>query len=306
MWIGNKKVEQLPAPVPLGNTVALESGDIMIAIKPLTLTNLGRREQIRLRVMEDDTLVLEMDNYRGPRKSFWELAWPGTFFQGQPQCGFYSEVANRSAYDNGAAFAKAVDSGTVRDFADPKATYTGKESRIWHVEYERDGRKFGLQVDLYDWFRPARRWNQDGELGWPMLKSSRAEQSKKGRIEVDGVALKTREGQAAWLYVSPSGETVAAAYHGPEPSAFHLQLKNLEKGSNLESVDSASFVKIAILLINPLILLAVRLHDGDQFPSALAVGSGHFLHRRAQQGNPAAFEPLYHPKRTFGSPKSRL
>ncbi|MBC9868086.1 MAG: hypothetical protein F7O42_09465 [Opitutae bacterium] len=228
VWIGSNRVGQLPAPVPLGTTVVLESGDIMMAIKPLTLTKLGQGEQIRLRVMEDDTLVLEMDNYRGPRKIFWELAWPGAFYQGQPQCGFYSEVANRSAYADGAEFAKVVESGTVRDMADPKATYTGKESRIWQVEYERNGRKLGLQVDLYDWFRPARRWNGNGELGWPMLKSSRAEQSKKGRIEVDGVTLKTRKGQTAWLYVSPSGETVAAAYHGSEPSAFDLQL---EEGS---------------------------------------------------------------------------
>lgn len=235
VWTGSTRVRQLPAKVPLGETVVVESGEIMIAIKPLTLTNLGQGEQIRLRVMEDDTLVLEMDNYRGSRKIFWELAWPGTFYQGQPQCGFYSEVADRSSYADGAAFAKVVDSGTVSDFADPKATYTGKESRIWHVEYERDGRKLGLEVDLYDWFRSAKRWNQNGDLGWPMLKSLRADQSKTGRIEVDGVTLETRKGQAAWLYVSPSGETVAAAYHGPEPSAFDLQLR--EGSVHLDSLE---------------------------------------------------------------------
>lgn len=223
-WIGDRPVSGFPTPVPQDKTVVFESGDIMIAIKPLTLTNLGHGDQIQLQLMDDQTLVLEMYNYQGPRKIFWELAWPGTFYQGQPQNGFYSEVANRTDYESGAAFAKVIDSGKIIDRADPPSTYSGSEDRKWTVEYQRDGRVLGLEVDLFDWSKTPRRWNHNGDLGWPMLQSSRTFQSTSGRIDLDGVTLKFNAGQAAWLYVSPDKQTVAAAYHGPEQSHLNLQL----------------------------------------------------------------------------------
>ncbi len=226
IWIGEKRVEQLPAPVEPGETVAIASGDALIAIKPLKLTQLSEDAPMRIKLMEDNTLVMEMYNYQGPRKIFWELAHPSAFFKGQPQCGFYAEIADRESYENGAAFARKVDQGTLIDIADPRATFNGENSRKWKVEYERDDRKLGIEVDLYDWFHPAKRWTHEGELGWPMLQSSRTLQSRSGRIEIDGVRLTTISGEAAWLYVSPNQEVVAAAYHGPTPSPLNLDLPN--------------------------------------------------------------------------------
>ena len=79
-----------------------------------------------------------------------------------------------------------------------------------------------MKVDLFDWFRPAERWTQTGEIPMPMLESSYAKQNKSGKIKIGDVELHFSEGNAAWLYVSPDGETIAAAYHGPAPSPFKL------------------------------------------------------------------------------------
>ena len=45
-----------------------------------------------------DDLVLEMYNYRGPKEGLLGIAWPGGFFQGVPQSGFYLEMAEREEY----------------------------------------------------------------------------------------------------------------------------------------------------------------------------------------------------------------
>ena len=79
-----------------------------------------------------------------------------------------------------------------------------------------------MKVDLFDWFRPAERWTRTGEIPMPMLESRYAKQSKSGKIKIDDVELNFSEGNAAWLYVSPDGEKIAAAYHGPTPSPLNL------------------------------------------------------------------------------------
>ena len=48
---------------------------------PLSRTDLGRDAPIRL-VERGGDLVLELYNYLGPKKAFWEMRWPGAFFKG--------------------------------------------------------------------------------------------------------------------------------------------------------------------------------------------------------------------------------
>lgn len=232
IWINDKTVNTLPILHDAEATVVLETGDIMMAIRPFTLTSLGMEpwpegtadglpEQLRI-AERDGSLVVELYNFRGEEKTFWELAWPGTFFQGYPRCGFYSEIAGRGEYRHGAEFAGIVNSGIIKDEADPPSTYSGTEKRSWTVEYSRDGRILGTKVDLFDWFRPPEQWTHEGEVPMPMLESRYAKQSKSGKITVGDVQLNFGEGNAAWLYVSPDGKKIAAGYHGPSPSPLNL------------------------------------------------------------------------------------
>ena len=219
IWIDEKQIRTLPAELSVGQTLVIGSGRIWTAVHPLTLTGLGRKAQIRL-VTIDDHLALEMVNYSGPEKTFWEMALPGSFYQGQPQCGFYLELAEREDYANGRLFAQKVNQGIFTDVASPPSTYTVGNERPWKVAYERDGQQLGLEIDLFNW-QLKRRWTEQGELGWPMLDSAIVRESKNGRVQI-GPALLTCGPQAAWLLALPEQHLWLAVYYGDEPHPLQL------------------------------------------------------------------------------------
>jgi len=220
IWVEDRRIENLPAEIAPGETVVVGSGEVYVAIRPLTLTDLGRDAPILLTERAGD-LVLELYNYKGPKKSFWELEWPGGFFKGHPQCGFYSEVAERSEYESGKEFATVIAEGQLIDKASPPFTYTGRESRPWSVEYTREGQTVGIEVDLMDW-ELLRRWNQGGDLDWPMLESPFMRQNASGKVQVGDTTL-TCGKDPAWLYSDPKNELYVVGYHG-EPAPLRLRV----------------------------------------------------------------------------------
>lgn len=221
IWLGRQQVETLPALVPPGEVIVVGSGDVLVAIRPLTLTDLGRDAPVRL-VERAGDLVLELHNYLGPEKRFWEMRWPGAFYQGQPQCGFYAEVAERSAYPDGRSFGQLVAAGELVDRADPPFVYAGEGARLWTVSYTRDGRFLGLEADLMLW-QLKRRWTQAGDLGWPMLESPLARESRDGRVVVGEAVLNCGQ-EAGWLFARPEKGLWVAGYHGSQPAPLRLIL----------------------------------------------------------------------------------
>jgi hypothetical protein len=219
IWIGDRRVETLPAEIGPGETVVVGSGDALVAVRPLTRTDLGRDAPIRLTEIQGD-LVLELYNYLGPQKSFWELNWPGAFYKGRPQCGFYVEVAERSAYPDGRAFGQAVASGVLKDVTAPPFTYRGEGERPWTVEYTRDEQTLGIEIDLMAWTL-KRRWTHEGDLGWLMLQSPVARETRTGRIAIGGATL-TCGPEASWLFASPATGRWVAGYHGLQPAPLTL------------------------------------------------------------------------------------
>ncbi len=225
LWINGKMTGSLPQHADPESVIVIESETIMIAVRPFSLTNLGSNSinhPIRIKEYEGN-LMIELYNYKGPEKTFWELAWPGTFFQGYPKCGFYAEVADRKEYTDGIAFTEAIESGSFTDISDPESTYSGTESRKWKVEYSRQGRTLGMEIDLFDWFKQAKRWTEKGPLEAPMLESRFARQDTSGHIRIGNTEINWDGNGTAWLYQSPAGDKIAAAYHGPGPSSFSLE-----------------------------------------------------------------------------------
>jgi len=219
IWIGDRQVEALPAEVPPGAVIVIGSGDALVAVQPLARTDLGRDAPIRLTEIQGD-LVLELYNYLGPQKSFWELNWPGAFYKGRPQCGIYVEAAERSAYPDGRAFARVVAGGKIKDVTAPPFTYQAENERLWTVEYARDGQTLGIEVDLMAW-AIKRRWTHAGDLGWPMLQSPVAQETRTGHIALGGATLTCGQ-EAAWLFASPATGRWVAAYHGLQPAPLTL------------------------------------------------------------------------------------
>ncbi len=224
-WIDGRLAGTLPQDAGPESVVVLESGEIMVGFMPFSLTDLGETTGGRpVRVREHEgNLMIELYNYDGPEKTFWELAWPGTFFQGYPKCGFYAEIAGKEDYADGAAFTDAIRSGIVTDVSDPESTFTGTGSRKWSVEYSRDDRSLGMEVDLFDWFKPSKRWTEKGPVPLAMLDSKFARQDTTGHIRLVDTEFRWDGQGTAWLYRSPEGDKVAAAYHGPDPSSITLE-----------------------------------------------------------------------------------
>jgi hypothetical protein len=221
IWIGSRRVESLPADAAPGEVIVVGSGSAWIAILPLARTDLGRDAPIRLVEREGD-LVLEIYNYLGPKKAFWELGWPGLFYKGRPQCGVYVEMVERVDYADGGAFGRAVASGELRDVTALPFTYAGDGERPWTVEYSRDDQALGIEVDLMEW-RLKRRWSERCDIGWPMLESPVARQNATGRVEVGDAVLECGQGPA-WLFASPATGRYVAGYHGQQPAPLTLTL----------------------------------------------------------------------------------
>jgi hypothetical protein len=167
-----------------------------------------------------DDLVLELYNYRGAKKVFWELQWPGGFFQGVPQSGFYVEMAERSDYRSPAEFGRVVASGKLTDNTQAPFTYSGAGERLWTVEYSRDGKTIGIEADLMKWTL-KRHWNEQGEIGWPMLESPVARETRTGRLTVGDAQLQCGK-EAGWLFGSTDTNRWVAGYDGLMPAPLTL------------------------------------------------------------------------------------
>jgi hypothetical protein len=219
IWLGDRQVEQLPVTVQPEETVVVGSGSVYMAIHPLAITPLSRTTPIQL-VKRGDDLVLEIYNYQGPSKRFWELNWPGAFYQGKPICAFYLEVAERARFANGRAFGREISAGSFeQDLAQPY-TYPAEGQRPYTVSYIRGNSELGIAVELMQW-QLLRRWTEAGDCGWPMLESSVAAQNATGQIEV-GDATLTCASEPAWLYANPETSCWVAGYLGTKPTPLAL------------------------------------------------------------------------------------
>ncbi len=212
IWAGNRKIESLPADVNPGEAVVVASGPIYVGVLPLTRTDLGYGAPLRIMESEGE-LAFQMYNYLGGDKIHNDLERMSRFYRGQPQCGYYLEVAARSEYPDGAAFAATIGSGDLTDEAAPDFTvYQEEADRPWQVEYRRDGHTLGIEIDLMDWTL-TRRWTENGDLGFPMLDSPIVRQSDSGRVEVADAVLECPPAPA-WLYADPDHDFYVAGYNG--------------------------------------------------------------------------------------------
>ena len=221
VWIAGCRVSDLPADVPESSVIVVACGNVYIVVRPLERTALGAQAPVRI-VEHRGTLVLEMYNYLGPAKTFWELGNPGAFFQGYVRNGFYVEVVERSRYSSGAEVFEAVASGQILDYLDEARTFDGVSPRKWSVSHSSDDHTLGIEVDLMRW-QILRRWADGENLDFPMLSSPVALENRSGHIEVGNAHLRCGS-DAAWLVGVPDAELWVGAYHGPGESALTLEV----------------------------------------------------------------------------------
>ncbi len=208
VWIDGERITSLPADVPPGATVVVGSGDVYTAFRPLTRTAMGKQTPARLVAREGD-LVLELYNYRGPDKRFWEQRWPGAFFQGVPICAYYLEVADRSDYTNGDEMAQTLARGELSESLDAPYTFPAEGERRYAASYRRDGQTLGIEIDLMGW-RLLRRRDSRGEISWPMLEA-------KEEFNAEAQRRRGAEGNSD-VYPPESAQSASSAFYFSQQS----------------------------------------------------------------------------------------
>ena len=188
IWVDGSRVERLPADLSEGSVIVKGCAKVYIVIRPLERTRLGVEAPVRI-IKHRGSLMIEMYNYRGPAKTFWELGNPGAFFQGVVHNGFYAEVVAKSRYASGRAVYEAHLAGVMREELDEPRTFDGENQRKWSISYRRNERSLGIEIDLMRW-RILRRWADGEALGFPLLASSIARQDRSGEIALGNARLR--------------------------------------------------------------------------------------------------------------------
>jgi hypothetical protein len=220
--IDGEVVASLPDNIPDGSVICFGFSDSLLAIRPFSRTLLGTQAPIRI-VERDGHLVLEIYNYLGARKTFWELAQPGSFYQGQPQCAFYAEAAERSAHGDARQFSRLVMSGSVTDVVAPIPDSQSRSGqREWQLGYTRDDAELGLNLDLMNWHLLAR--SVDGQpLPYTQLHSVVAKQGSGRELRADGAILDPGQSNL-WIHGNTATQTWVVGGLVDLPSTWRLAL----------------------------------------------------------------------------------
>jgi hypothetical protein len=159
IWCGDARVESFPAPVEPGDPVVIAEGDAYIAIVPLEPSDMGSDAPVELR-LDDGQLMLDIYNYRGPDKTFWEhRSQAGPFYRGNVRNAFALEVASRTDFAGFDAFRRHIGGARLADSVDEEY---GRE-----ITYASDGGSVSLRYSLWDMTMIERRF--DGAVYTPPM-----------------------------------------------------------------------------------------------------------------------------------------
>jgi hypothetical protein len=148
VWIGDRCVDDYPATVKPGEPVVIAEGGAYIALIPLEATDMGSDAPIELR-RDGTRLTLEIYNYLGPAKMFWEYAsLGGAFFKGNVRNACVIEVAERHEFADVAAFRRHIAGARIADGTD--------EEYVREIAYSSAGGSVALRYNLWDMSPVAR------------------------------------------------------------------------------------------------------------------------------------------------------
>ena len=217
VYVNGDLVGDLPVDVPIGSDVFVVTESLLIGVRVLGFSNLGITSRPQIELVERDGMIsLNINNYAGPEKTFWELANPGAFFQGLPYCAFYSEIVERSEWETPARFMEMFSSGdSATDLRESPGIGT-ENQRVLTTQYSRSGQVLGLELNLVSG-ELVRRFTEQGDLGLPKLDSKIAVHSDVSPIEIDESRLEFGSGDA-WLLSIPELNLCIAGIQGNMPT----------------------------------------------------------------------------------------
>ena len=212
-----------PVPVPAGQALCVGAGDAYVAIVPLEPSDMGSDAPIELRI-DGERLTLDIYNYRGPAKTFWEhRSQSGPFYKGNVRNAAVIEVAERSEYADVDAFAAHIAAAMLADAVD--------DENVREIAYASEGGSIALRYSLWDMAPVGRRFDGEpyvapmGRAGAVDGSGTQFVQSRDTLLLVGGVRL-LAGGTPKWLvadddarlyvFVNPSDEEAPVLFETPE------------------------------------------------------------------------------------------
>jgi hypothetical protein len=221
IYVNGNLVGDLPVEIPPGSNVTVVTETAMVGVRVLGQTNLGITSHAPIELVERDGMIsLDIHNYAGPEKTFWELANPGAFFQGLPYCAFYSEVVERSEWKTVAQFMDMFSSGNSTAKLQESLGIGTKHQRVLTTQYSRSGQVLGLELDLVSG-ELVRRFTERGDMDLPKLESEIAVHSDASPIKIGDSRLEFGSGDA-WLLSIPEIELSITGIQGDTPTDVTL------------------------------------------------------------------------------------
>jgi hypothetical protein len=219
IYVNGEPVADLPCDISQDSDVFVKTETMLIGTRVLGHTALNSNAPIRL-VERDGMIALEIHNYLGPEKTFWELANPGGFFHGLPYCAFYTEVAEQDQWENAEEFMTEFSSGVSgADLQESPGTGDANQRSV-AASYSRAGQSLGIDVDLVSG-EMIRRFTEQGDMDLPKLTSTTAVHSDISPIEIGDARLEFGSGDA-WLLAMPEIDLWVAGIQGDSPTDVTL------------------------------------------------------------------------------------
>ncbi|HEY8173084.1 MAG TPA: hypothetical protein VIH21_08340, partial [Dehalococcoidia bacterium] len=104
VWATDRRIDTWPARIEPEDRVVISFGDTYLALIPLKQTDMGSDAPIELNLVAG-TLTLDINNYQGPAKTFWEhRSHSGAFFKGNVRNAFVIEMAAHDDFASVDAF----------------------------------------------------------------------------------------------------------------------------------------------------------------------------------------------------------
>lgn len=226
IYVNGNLVTDRPLEISVESDICVVTETLMIGTRVLGRTTLGANAPIRL-VEHDGMISLEIHNYLGPTKTFWELANPGAFFHGLPFCAFYTEVAERDQWETVEQFMTEFSSGiSAADLQESPGSGNANQRKL-EARYSRLGQTLGIEVDLVTG-ELMRRFTEQGDMDLPKMTSSIALHSDSSPIIIGEARLDFGAGDA-WLLSLPEQELWVAGIQGDKPTDVTLTTERGEQ-----------------------------------------------------------------------------
>ncbi|MEX2247186.1 MAG: hypothetical protein WEC75_10915 [Dehalococcoidia bacterium] len=253
VWVGDAQVREFPARVEAGEPVVIAEGDAYIAVIALEPTDMGHGASIELG-RDGPMLMLDIYNYRGPAKTFWEYrSLAGPFYHGNVRNAFVLEVASKGDFADAAAFRRHIAAARIADSAG--------EDYVREIAYASDGGSVTLRYSLWDMSLVERRY--DGAVYTPPMARAGATdgggpqlvQSRESLIEI-GEARLMAGGTPKWLFAdadrgryvfaNPADEVAPLWLETPgtivECDAFGFGRVEVDEGSGVVTVEAVGLI----------------------------------------------------------------